>query len=108
MLKTFIAAMMFTLLIFSCKKDKTYTAGPNEVIIQSSSFTPSSITVMAGTTIKWTNKDNTTHTVTSNNSVFGSGNLSKDGNFSFTFTTAGTYSYHCNIHPGMTGTVVVQ
>jgi plastocyanin len=103
-----VIAMIGVLSISSCKKDKNATPGPNEVFIQGSSFSPSSITVTAGTTITWTNKDNTMHTVTSNTAVFSSNNLSKSGTFSFTFTTAGTFPYHCLFHSGMTGTVIVQ
>ena len=80
----------------------------NEVYIQGSSFNPASITIAANTTIKWTNKDGMTHTVTSNTGVFNSGNIVVDGIFSFTFTTPGMYPYHCTLHPGMTGTVIVN
>ncbi|TAL80399.1 MAG: hypothetical protein EPN88_01275, partial [Bacteroidetes bacterium] len=49
--------------------------GTNEVWIQGMAFTPSTITVVAGTTIMWTNKDAVSHTVTSNNGSFNSGTL---------------------------------
>src|SRR6478609_8119360 len=103
-----IIAMIGVLSFSSCKKNKNETAGPNEVFIQGSSFSPSSITVSAGTTVKWTNKDNSAHTVTSNSALFDSGSLSKGSNFNYTFMTAGTYTYHCTFHSGMTGTIVVQ
>jgi plastocyanin len=80
----------------------------NEVWMQNTAFTPSSITVSVNTTITWRNKDSVTHTVTSNTSVFDSGNIAAGGNFTHQFLAAGTYPYHCNIHPGMTGTVIVQ
>lgn len=80
----------------------------NEVYIQGSAFNPASITVAANTTIKWTNKDGMTHTVTSNTGVFNSGNMLVNGTFSFAFTTPGTYPYHCTLHPAMTGTVIVN
>jgi plastocyanin len=86
------------------------TSGPgtNEVWIQGSAFTPQTITVTAGTKVTWTNKDGIAHTVTSNTGIFNSGNMNNNAVFSFTFATAGTYPYHCAIHPGMTGTVVVN
>ena len=56
----------------------------------------------------WTNNDPVAHTVTSDNGVFASGNLSPGATFSYTFNTAGTYSYHCSIHTYMVGTVAVQ
>jgi plastocyanin len=82
--------------------------GANAVWIQGMAFTPSSITVTAGTTITWTNKDAITHTVTSDTGVFDSGNISSGSSFSYTFSTAGTYQYHCKIHASMTGSVVVN
>ncbi len=106
--------MSFSLMFTSCTKDayvtpKTSGTPPaNEVFIESMSFTPSIITVSAGQTVTWTNKDNTAHTVTSNTPMFDSGSMGNSATFSFTFPTAGTYNYHCSFHSGMTGQVVVQ
>lgn len=105
------------LLLASCKADTTYdtttsgnsgTPGKNEVWIQGMSFNPSTITVDAGTTIKWINKDNVAHTVTSDNNLFDSGNLNTNGTFSQSFPAVGTFAYHCRLHPYMTATVVVK
>ncbi len=79
-----------------------------EVAIQGFSFDPATVTIDAGDCVTWTNKDSVTHTVTSDEGVFDSGNLSKGGTFEFTFVEPGTYNYHCEIHPSMTGTVVVE
>ncbi len=70
-------------------------------------FSPTSLTVARGTTVVWTNNDATTHTVTSDTGLFGSGNIAPGGTFSYTFNSAGTYAYHCALHANMTGTVVV-
>jgi plastocyanin len=82
--------------------------GTNQVWIQGMAFTPADITVTAGTTITWTNKDNIIHDVTSNTSLFSSGSLANGATFSFTFNTVGTYPYICSIHPSMVGTVTVK
>ena len=85
--------------------------GTNEVWIQGMAFTPSTITVAAGTTITWTNKMTISHTVTSDtgDSVpFDSGTINPNGTFSMTFSAAGTYPYHCSIHPTMTAKVIVN
>lgn len=82
--------------------------GPNTVWIQNMAFNPSSITVTAGTTITWVNKDPITHTVTSDNGIFDSGNVSSGSSWPYTFPAAGTYTYHCKIHTYMTGSVVVN
>jgi plastocyanin len=82
--------------------------GTNEVWIQGMSFNPATITVSAGTTITWTNKDGGAHTVTSDAALFDSGSIGSGSSISFSFGSAGTYSYHCAIHPSMTGKVVVN
>ena len=79
-----------------------------EVKIDNFSFGPTSITVAAGTTVTWTNRDDIPHTVVSTDGVFKSKVLDTDEKFSFTFTKPGTYPYFCSIHPKMTGAVVVQ
>ena len=81
-----------------------------EVKIDNFSFSPVTLTVAAGTTVTWINRDDIPHTVVSSDDprVFKSKALDTDDGFSFTFTKAGTYSYFCSIHPKMTGKVVVQ
>jgi plastocyanin len=113
---TGVSLLVVTILSNGCSKDEnpdttpTGGGGPgaNEVFIQSNSFSPSSITVTAGTTIKWTNKDGLAHTVTSNTNIFDSGTINSGGTFSFTFATAGTISYYCKIHPAMIAAVTVN
>jgi plastocyanin len=80
----------------------------NQVTIQNFSFGPGALTVSAGTTVTWTNSDSVTHTVTAMDGSFDSSNLEPGQQFSFTFSLPGTYTYHCSIHPFMTGQVVVQ
>jgi plastocyanin len=81
----------------------------NAVTIQSFAFSPASITVKKGATVTWTNQDSAAHTVIETDSQTGpnSPDLSKGKSYSFTFDSAGTYHYHCSIHPSMTGTVTV-
>lgn len=85
----------------------TGTTGP-AVAISGFAFAPVSLTVQSGATVEWTNKDATAHTVTADDASFGSANLGNGGTYAVTFSKAGTYSYHCAIHPSMTGTIVVQ
>ena len=82
--------------------------GTNEIWIQGMNFSPSSITVTAGTTVTWTNKDAVSHTVTSNTGLFDSGTIVSNGTFSRTFPATGTFQYYCTLHPTMTATVVVN
>jgi plastocyanin len=92
--------------------ERTFTTSiqqaANEVFIQGMAFSPQTLTVAVNTTVKWTNKDAVSHTATSNTGVFDSGMLGNGGWYSFQFTSTGTYQYHCAVHPGMTGTIIVQ
>jgi len=84
------------------------TASVNQILIQGSSFTPASLTVKAGDTVTWTNKDSMNHTVTSNSGVFDSGNIAPGASFSYKFDKEGTFDYKCSIHTFMTANVTVQ
>jgi plastocyanin len=78
-----------------------------EIEIEDFAFTPATVEVKVGTTVKWGNKDGVRHTITADDGTWGSGPLNKGDKFSFTFTQAGTYTYHCSPHPSMKGTIVV-
>lgn len=82
--------------------------GVNAVFIQGMAFNPSTITVSANTTITWTNKDAVGHTVTSDSGLFDSGTIGTNGTYSYTFATAGTFTYHCKVHPTMKASVIVS
>ena len=64
--------------------------------------------VKVGTTVKWTNNDNVSHDVTSQNNLFFSGNLDPGATYTHTFQSAGSFPYYCTIHPLMVGTITVQ
>lgn len=83
-------------------------AGANNVTIANLAFTPASVTIAPGQTMTWTNKDSTTHTVTADNGAWDSKNLTAGATFQQKFDQAGTFTYHCNIHSSMKGTVVVK
>jgi plastocyanin len=83
-------------------------AGGAQVVMKNTAFDPATVTIKAGESVTWTNEDPMNHTVTADNGEFDSGNLGQGATFSFTFDKAGTYPYHCSIHPTMKGTVVVQ
>ena len=84
--------------------------GPaSAVSIDNFTFGPQSVTVKAGTTVTWTNRDDIPHGIASANNAFTKSKaLDTDDSYSFTFTTPGTYNYFCYVHPHMTGTVVVE
>src|SRR5579862_6780393 len=84
------------------------TAPTPDVKIDNFSFGPAMLSVAAGTTVNWTNRDDIPHNVVSTDGVFKSKVMDTDEKFSYTFAKPGTYSYFCSIHPKMTGKVVVQ
>jgi plastocyanin len=75
--------------------------------IQNMAFGLNTITVASGTTVPWTNLDGMAHTVTADDGSWGSGTLGQGAIYSHVFTSPGSYTYHCAIHPFMTGTVMV-
>src|SRR5260370_18524214 len=84
-------------------------ATKTEVVIGNFNFSPKTFTVPVGATVTWTNHDNVPHVVTSANNQFQkSPVLNAAQSFSNIFSTAGTYSYFCSIHPRMTGKIIVK
>jgi plastocyanin/FtsP/CotA-like multicopper oxidase with cupredoxin domain len=80
-----------------------------DVAITSTGFSPSSITIKAGDTVRWTNQDNTTHdAMADDHTAWGSPNLPQGKVWSHIFAQPGTFGYHCHIHPEMTGTIQVN
>jgi len=78
------------------------------VTIDNFVFEPGRLTVKAGTTVTWTNRDDIPHTVAAKERLFKSKVMDTDESYSFTFSTPGEYTYFCSLHPHMTGTIVVE
>ncbi len=79
-----------------------------EVTIEGFAFKPAEISIPAGSTVTWYNKDSAPHTVTARDNSFDSGRLSQNDTFSYTFEQGGTFEYYCTIHPSMEGKVVAE
>ncbi|GAC1461407.1 MAG: hypothetical protein NVSMB8_12750 [Candidatus Limnocylindrales bacterium] len=79
------------------------------VTIGGFAFVPRSLPVLVGDTVTWRNTDATTHTATADGGAWDTKAIAGGGSsLPVLMTAAGTFSYHCAIHPGMTGTIVVQ
>ncbi len=96
-IKTFLPFLLLTMLLSSCKKEEKGTPGPNEIWLEYKAFNPNQLTVAVGTTITFTNKDNSNHSATSTGN-FDSGKIKSGASYTYTFTTAGTYYFFCNYH----------
>jgi plastocyanin len=106
-----LTAMFASLASTSCLAEDANIAsvGPVATVnMDHNTFNPGEITVAPGTTVTWVNNENMPHTVVDSNKAFRSKTLVKDASFSFTFATAGDYSYLCSIHPNMKGKVIVK
>jgi plastocyanin len=84
-----------------------------KVVMKNIQYSPKTITVKKGTTVEWTNDDSLNHDVTKASGpgpafTSGTGNIGSGGTYKQTFNVAGTIQYHCTVHPGMTGTIVVK
>ncbi|MFY9767337.1 MAG: cupredoxin family copper-binding protein [Mycobacterium sp.] len=79
----------------------------NAVSIDNFAFVPATLTVAAGSTVTWTNRDEEPHTVVANDGSFHSPGMGSQATYSYTFPTAGKFDYVCSIHPFMHATVVV-
>lgn len=114
------ALLVLLAVVAGCSSTGTGTAQPtpalpsgmaNVVAIKDFSFTPSALTIKAGSTVSWVNQGSAPHTVVSDTSSavkFTSTELQSGASYSFTFSKPGVYPYHCSIHPSMVGTITVE
>lgn len=86
---------------------KAPVQGVTQVALSNFAVGPANIQVPLGTTVTWTNDDDAPHSVTFDNGMADSGIFHKGQTYQYTFTKAGTFVYHCSVHPGMVGHVVV-
>jgi len=119
-LRLAIVAVGASLIVSACGSDSssptapgTSTAADVTVTIQSNngsnSYAPSPASMRAGQTIAWRNADSIAHTATQDGAGFNTGTLAAGATSAATMmSTAGTFTYHCTIHPGMVGTINVQ
>src|SRR4051812_19510122 len=101
-----LTMLTISILFFACSKSSApamNTTNPNTVSVKNMAFSPSTVSVTVGATVTWVNNDAITHTVTADNGSFNSGNITPGNSFTHAFSTVGTVTYHCSIHPMMTG-----
>jgi plastocyanin len=119
LLFAFLAAVLAAVLVSGCTQ--SYGGNPggnpppsgNAVNIQGFAFSPQTITVSVGSTVTWTNLDSATHQIAADPGQpdiadLSSPSINPGGMYSYTFQKAGSWTYHCSIHPSMKGNVIVQ
>jgi len=102
-----LSAILLAGIVFGGLRDAA--AANQSVSIDGFAFLPGTVSIAVGDTVTWRNdQPNTPHTVSSDTAgVFDSGSLSTGKTFAQTFSAPGNFAYHCNIHPGMSGLVIV-
>jgi plastocyanin len=105
-----IALLMFVPAV-GAQQDQGVVAVPVQnawsVSIGDNFFDPADVAVEPGSTITWTNQGAVPHTVTADDGSFDSGVLNPGDSYTVTFSGQGTLTYHCTLHPEMTGSVTV-
>lgn len=92
----------------TCMAAPATTAAPAATVaIANFTFDPAVVTVPAGTTVTWTNRDDIPHTVTAADGAFQSEPLDTDDAYARRFDQPGSFDYFCSLHPHMTGKVIV-
>jgi plastocyanin len=81
-------------------------AGGAEIVISGFAFSED-ITVPVGTTVIVRNDDGAGHTFTADDGAFDTGVIDGGGTAEVTLTEAGTFAFHCELHPSMSGTITV-
>ena len=104
----FLGGIVGALLVLGAVGVGTALAADHAVAISGSAFSPATVTVVVGDTVTWTNRDQISHTATADGGAFDTGALGNGESGTVTFATAGSFPYHCTIHPTMTGTIVVE
>src|SRR5262245_35558394 len=107
-MKTLIKNLSVILCAVVCFKFSIAHAATTNVEISGFAFVASTVAIAVGDTVTWTERDGAFHTTTSDTGLWNSGALPFNGTFSFTFTNAGNFPYHCIPHPQMLGLVIVE
>ncbi len=120
MLKRLIIVTVAAAFVAACGQSSTPTTTPSPSgsaivsivsgarTLTTTAYNPNPITISAGMTVTWMNNDSIVHTSAADAGAWSSGSIAPGATFSHTFPSAGTFQYHCAIHPNMVGTVTVQ
>lgn len=108
---TFTWLSYFLIGMLGCKKKDIGTPGENEIFLLYKTFSPTSLAIKKGTTVKFINKDNANHSIISGNGLLNSGRIKSEDYYSYTFDKTGNYYFYCSNHSSNqqeNGVIVVQ
>jgi plastocyanin len=95
--------------VFAQESEEVFIAPGASDPNNAEAFVPPQISVSSqGSIVSWTNEDSTEHTVTADDGSFDAGPISPGDTFENAFDSPGDFGYHCEIHPFMTGVVIVE
>jgi plastocyanin len=89
----------------ACAEAATGTVTVN---IEGNAYAPDPVTAGVGEAIQWTNADAVPHTATLDEGDCGTETIDAGATLGLVFNEAGTYTYHCTVHPAMTGTIEIE
>lgn len=87
---------------------KSAAGGEVDVSVEGFAFNPADIAATVGQTVTFTNGDSAPHTATLDDGSCTTPNIATGASEGLTFNAAGTYPFHCNVHPDMKGTITVS
>jgi amicyanin len=105
-----MSRILVVIALFMLLPAPTAAAATQQVHMSGYAYGPGTLTINVGDTVTWTNHDQAPHdaVTTAGPAQFRSPMLSTGQTWSFRFTTPGTYSYYCSVHPDMRGQIVVR
>jgi len=109
---TFTIALLAPFALLSISAAAPKAPEIHKVTIKNLKYDPPKLTIKAGETVEWTNKDDKDHTVTPDDPDAwggkGSDNLGGGDTFQQKFDKKGKFGYHCQYHPRMKGVITVD
>ena len=86
-----------------------FVAGEDDTLVaEGLAFEPATLTLEVGDAVAFENRDSVVHTFTADDGLFDSREVEPDGRYGYTLPRAGEFDFHCEIHPLMTGTLIVE
>jgi plastocyanin len=107
-MRSFVLIAVGALALVVAGASRPAVTATKTVKITATAFSPASVTIKSGDSVKWSNTDTKAHQVVANNGAFASPTIGAGKTWTHTFNTAGTYKYHDALHPALTGKVVVS